>query len=133
MWLSFLLVFNWSFTLTYYYCLSNISLFPWCNSLLKALYLITCLMVFKLIIPPSCFGYCSNNFKHLWKPSIQQSLITYAVLSRTHWIDRKSLRIWASYINYAAGSVRSKFLCFFMLDLVSYRKNRDWLLFFFRF
>lgn len=47
----------------------------------------------------------SNNFKHLWKHLIQQSLIMFDVSSQILWIYHKSLRIQVSYINYAAGSV----------------------------
>lgn len=47
----------------------------------------------------------SNNFKHSWRPSSQQSRITYDVWSQIHWIDHKCLRMQASYTNYAVGLV----------------------------
>lgn len=57
----------------------------------------------------------SNNCKLWWRPSIQQSLIIFAVWSQTLSINLKSLRMKASYISYDVGLVILEFLYFICL------------------
>jgi len=60
----------------------------------------------------------SNNFKHSWRPSSQQSRITYDVWSQIHWIDHRCLRMQASYTNYAVGLVT-------YIDLFNWTRQRS--------